>query len=167
MAKIFLTGLLLFTLSGCSPKYGIHKSYAFTRKTTAGNIPVDQNNQPLSTGVQQTHFIYIETPNDIVKPVWDTAWVNGAAYFIEPFKIIANEVQLGKVKDGEEEISFTAEPGHALWQLMLKPVTLTAPAQQEMEQTLPAMVLLSGIWKGKKVTYRIKEETELATVFGQ
>ena len=87
---IVILYILLLAVAGCSSKYDIYKTYAFSRKITAGNIPVDQNNNPTTSGVQKAHLVYIETKADVLKPIWDTAWVDGVANSIEPIKIIQN-----------------------------------------------------------------------------
>src|SRR5215204_347490 len=95
---VFIFYILLFAVIGCSSKYDIYKTYAFSRKITAGNIPVDQNNNPTTSGVQKAHLVYIETRADVIKPIWDTAWVDGVANSIQPIKIVQDKFSPGKTK---------------------------------------------------------------------
>ena len=164
--RLFLfTYLLFFTLFGCSQKYGIIKTHSYTKKMTAGNIPVDENNRPLTSGVQKIHLVYIETNID-EKPAWDTAWIEGKTYSTQLLKIAQDQIIIGKLKDGERDVIIQPEPGNILWQLMLTPVqqTQNSYALSTKDQN---DILLRGIWKNKRVLYKVKGQTELATVFGE
>lgn len=167
MRQLFLSihCLLLFVLLGCSQKYGITKSYAFTRTQTAGTIRVDDQNRPQSKGVKKIYLIYLEMEDTISKPQWDTAWIEGAAFSIQPLKIEQENIVIGKTATDQKEISLTAKPGYRLWQLLLTPISFSTQINDIQDQTKEPAVTLSGSWRGEKVNYKIKGVTELERVF--
>ena len=164
---VFILYILILTLSGCSSKYGIRKTYAFSRQITAGNIPVDHNNSPTTSGVQKAHLVYIETKADEKKPTWDTAWVEGVAYGIEPIRIVQDVISLGKTKDESTNVEIKATNGNVLWQLLLKPLAATATFNTIIDKTGEHPIVLRGVWNNKQVQFIIKEEIELATTFSE
>lgn len=157
--------LLFFTLFGCSQKYGIIKTHSYTKKMTAGNIPVDENNRPLTSGVQKIHLVYIETKTD-EKPAWDTAWIEGKTYATELLKITQDQINIGKIKDGDKDVIVQPQPGNTLWQVMFTPVPPTN-FSKTLSTKNPTEILLRGFWKNERVIYKVKGQTELATVFGE
>lgn len=161
--NILTIGLAVFILQGCSPKYGIEKSYAFRRTITMGNIPVDQNNFPTMSGVQEAHLVFLETTS-IAQPAWDTAWIRGNAYSIKHYKIEEEKLNLGRTKDSDIEIKIVADQHNTLWQLLMTPLK---QSRYEKETAKKNSIVLSGLWRGKRVYYTIKEETELAPIFGE
>ena len=131
---------------------------------TAGNIPVDDNNKPRTSGVQKAHLIYIETGPDTTLPKWDTAWVDGTAFSTSVVRIIQEKVEIGKTKSGEKDVVIQPAEGNILWQIMLNPLQVAHKANEHISKNA---VVLSGVWKKRRVNYDIKEETELAPVFGE
>jgi len=167
MRQLFLSihCLLLFLLFGCSQKYGITKSYAFTRTQTAGTVPVDDQNRPQSKGLKKTYLIYLEMEDTISKPQWDTAWIEGAAFSVEPLKIEQENIVIGKAAADQKEIALSAKAGSVLWQLLLTPISFSTQTSDIQDKTKELAVVLSGTWKGEKVKYKIKEVTELERTF--
>ena len=157
--------LLLFFLFGCSQKYGINKSYAFIRTQTAGTIPVDAQNRPQSKGVKKIYLIYLETEDTISKPQWDTAWIEDAAFSVQPLKIEQENIVIGKTATDQKEISLTAKPGYRLWQLLLTPINSSTQSNDTQNKTKQQEIVLAGNWKGEKVKYKIKGVTELERIF--
>ena len=164
---VFIYISMLLALTGCSHRYGIQSQHAFIRKMTAGNIPVDNQGRPQSSGIQTAHLVYLELADTIDKPQWDTAWIKGTAYTIQPFKITQLPVTPGKVKETQEPVNLTAGPGNSLWQLLLTPLTKATPTEEIITKMKQHPIVLSGWWRGKKAMYTIKEQTELETVFGE
>ncbi len=100
LTSLFVLFFLVTGFCGCTQKYGIIKSHAYVRETTAGNIPVDQNNNPTSSGVRKNHIIYVETDSSKRPiPKWETAWVEGVSYSIEQIAVKNAEVNLGALKN--------------------------------------------------------------------
>lgn len=166
--KLFLLSyILIFALGGCSHKYGISKAHAYSRKVTAGNIPVDNAGRPTDPSVQKVHIVFIETAGD--KPAWDTAWIEGKAYAIQPLKIEQGKtpLKIGKTKDEKTDVVVELREGNSLWQLMLTPAHAARPSENVYNKTTKNAVVLSGTWKTQRVTYGIKDQTELATIFSE
>ncbi len=153
---------------GCTQKYGIVKTHSYVREITAGNIPVDQNNTPTSSGVRKNHIIYVETQsNSETTPEWQAAWVEGVSYNIEPIVIQKAAVHLGPLKNGTEEVVVKAKKGNQLWQLMLGKKMDLQP-----DSTLKALIqknkiVITGKWKGSPFNYPIEAEQQLAKTFGE
>ena len=165
---LFVLFFLVTGFCGCTQKYGIIKSHAYVRETTAGNIPVDQNNIPTSAGVRTNHIIYVETDSSRRPiPQWETAWVDGVSYSIEPIAVKNAEVNLGQLKNEAKEAVVKAKEGNELWQLML-----TKKNGLEANATLKEMIeknkiVITGQWKGNPFSYKISEQQQLAKVFGE
>jgi len=134
---------------------------------TAGNIPVDENNQPLTSGVQKVHLVYIEARADLPEPIWDSAWIDGSAYLIRPIKLLQDKIDLGKTKEGGQNITLQAEKENALWQLMLNPLLRIEYNEEQDKKIKEHSIILTGLWKNKRVNYTIKNQIELETIFGQ
>lgn len=163
--SLVLSCLLLLTFFGCSHKYGINKTYAYTRSVTAGNIPVDQQNRPQTKGVQRTYLLYLEIEDTINQPQWDTAWVNSAAFTIQPLKIGKDSITIGKTSTDQKTVSLKAASGYSLWQLLLTPAASFTQNSEGQDEPAENRILLSGLWKGKRVNYHIKEMIELERIF--
>ena len=162
---LLLSSILLFTIFGCSQRYGINKNYAFSRTTVAGTIPVDQQGKPQDNGVKKTYLIYLEIEDTVSKPRWDTAWIGNSAFTIAPFKIEQDSITIGKTATNQESVSLSARPGYILWQLLLTPLLRSPQSNTLSKNAATDEVVLSGLWKTKRVRYSIKGVTELEKLF--
>ena len=162
MRRSLLLFLFLCFVFGCATKYGIRKTYAYTRTVTAGNIPVNDQGHPQAKGAQKTYLVYIETEDTITKPQWDTAEILNSKFRIQPLKIDQDIITIGRSAQGQTEISLKAQPGWQLWQLLLTPLPSSPQIIDKQENS---EILISGQWKGKAVSYRIKEIIELEKLF--
>ena len=156
---LFFLYILNVAIFGCSHKYGIKKSYAYTRTMTAGNIPIE--------GVQRTYLIYLEMEDTISKPQWDTAWVDSTAFTIAALKIAQENITIGKTAIDQQEVTIKAQPGNTLWQLLLTPLPHSLQLVEIQNKLESNKVVLVGTWKGKNVSYTIKEIVELERIFMQ
>jgi hypothetical protein len=156
--------LLLLFFSNCTLKYGIKRSYAFSRESVAGTVPVDQDNHPLSSGVSRMHLIYIETAKDAPPPVWQNAWTGKEVYSIQAIEIKEPQLDLGKSKSGKD-IVIKRKEGRRLWQLMLTLVTGRSPGPALSELIQKNAIVLTGTWKDQEITYTISREEELPKLF--
>ena len=164
---LFFLYILNVAIFGCSHKYGIKKSYAYTRTMTAGNIPVDDQNRPQIKGVQRTYLIYLEMEDTISKPQWDTAWVDSTAFSIAALKIAQENITIGKTAFDQQDVTLKAQPGNTLWQLLLTPLPHSLQLAETQNKLESNKVVLVGTWKGKNVSYTIKEIVELERIFMQ
>jgi hypothetical protein len=168
LTSLFVLFFLVTGFCGCTQKYGIIKSHAYVRETTAGNIPVDQNNNPTTPGVRKNHIIYVETDSSRRPiPEWETAWVEGVSYSIEPIAVKNAEVNLGALKNEVQEVVVKAKEGNELWQLMLTKKNGIEPDPILKEMIEKNKIVITGHWKGTPFSYKISEEKQLAKVFGE
>jgi len=158
---LFFSLLLLICFCTKAQSYNIVKSQAFYRTRTAGNIAVDENGHPVSSGVSTDFLIYIETKGTTL-PQWETAYIDGLPYSIRTAEVTSTPVKLGSLKGQNEPITITKGPNTQLWQLLL------SPQHTESRQTGKVNTLtLSGEFRNKKFTYRITRVQELAKRFNQ
>lgn len=153
---------------GCTQKYGIVRTHTYVRENTAGNIPVDQNNNPTAPGVRKNHIIYVETDSSSgTIPEWQAAWVEGVPYNVEPIAIKKGEVNLGPLKNETKEVVVKAKKGNQLWQLMLgNKIEMEADTTLK-ELTQKNKIVITGKWKGSLFNFPIAEEQQLAKTFGE
>ena len=156
--------LLLIVLFGCSNKYGINKTYAFTRTQTAGNIPVDHQNRPQTSGIKRTYLIYIELKDTISKPQWDTARINDITFIVQPLKIGQDSLRIGNSVNGQTPIILSPKDGYVMWQLLLTPIVSSTQPSDAQDKWISTDVILSGVWSGERVKFRIKEIKELERI---
>ena len=172
MQRSLNTFLFLIALGtyfcGCTQKYGIVKTHTYVREITAGNIPVDQNNNPTTSGVRKNHIIYVETGSSSETiPEWQAAWVEGIPFNVEPIVIKKGEVHLGPLKNETKEVVIKSKKGNQLWQLMLgNKIELEADSTLK-ELTQKNKIVITGKWKGSPFNYPIAEEQQLAKTFGE
>jgi len=161
---LFLICFAIFGFFACSQKYGINKTYAYTRTITAGNISVDDQNRPQTKGVQRNYVLYIET-EATGQPLWDTAWINGEAFTIQPLKITTDSIVIGRTAKSLETVSLKPRSGYSLWQLLLTPSLSSTQHNDPQEKRAKTEILLLGGWKGKRVKFREKNIIELERIF--
>ena len=141
------------------PYAPITKAYAFVEIQTAGNVPVDDNGNQMQAAQTKVYTLYIET-NGNALPVWKTASTSDMVFTLaKPEKVINQPVTVGTEKETGKILKISATKGKTLWSIEMgegKPKKSTNRSVNKM--------LLEGIYKGKKITYPIKEIHELESL---
>lgn len=158
----------LYTLYGCSHKYGIAKASSFTQASVAGTIPVGADNQPLTSGISNNYLIFIETTSDLHVPEWKTAWVNNKPYPIMAVKVKSDTLNLGRIRNTQQQVLLTPKKHQQLWQLVLLNNTSTQQEVQEApKKANEKNIVLTGTWQHQPFTYTLSKIQQLETQFGQ
>jgi hypothetical protein len=160
-APVFLFfSLLLLSFCSQSQPHNIIKSWAFVRTSIAGTVQTDDNGIP-SRGTARDYLIYIETKGTPL-PQWETAFLDGLPYTVSTIEITQTPVNLGQLKGQKKSVTISKGEGNQLWQLIITPQQAT---EREEQASNPASIVLSGRFKNKAFTYRIRNIRELAKRF--
>lgn len=147
--------------AACSSNYGIGKARAYVREKIAGTIPVDDNGQPLSSGVSEEHLLFVETDPAQAAPAFATVWINGKPYSVQPVKMNPAGQVIGKTAKGEG-VSVSAKEGRTLWQLVLTPKQESLAARPSLlKKVAEKKIVLTGTWREKDFVYAFDKEERL------
>jgi len=106
MMKLFLLLNLLLSLlffSSCAQnRYGIQKTYAFSKESFRGNIPVDEKGNTLLNSSDTIHFIFIETKKEDSLIV-HTAWDDKQSFSVVVFPVEQKMLDVGKRKTDDKK----------------------------------------------------------------
>lgn len=151
--SIFILILSAFFLPACTQtKSSIRNSYAFFRMFIPGNLPVDDNGNPLH-GPYPVRIIYIETSGAAtpkVESVQCGKWMFEGSVFAEE-KV---PVVVGKSKATGKDVVISPRKGNKLWRVELTPTT-------EIRLSPNKNIVVRGVLGGRKFTRVISKETEL------
>jgi hypothetical protein len=154
---IFLTffiNFLLLTSCLTAQQQGIVKAYAYYRHSVAGTIPAEDSGKSINNGIRIQYFIYVETKKEDV-PEWDKVTINGNSFTFKVQEVRGNVVKPGRLRNDTQEVTIKKKPGNQLWQLLL------TPTKMEYSKNVDS-IILSGRWKNKAFTYKIKNVQQLA-----
>ena len=105
---------LIFWLSSCAQSKNIVvKKYAFYTVLIPGNIPVDENNNPIHN-VDTSVVVYVETKEKDI--VWTRAFINGKEKKVIPFLLKDTAVIAGYDRVTQQPIRISTK-GKYLWRL--------------------------------------------------
>lgn len=142
-----------FLLTGCAQtKTTIQNTYAFFRIFIPGNLPVDDNGNPLR-GTYPVRIIYIETRGPATPDIESVQ--HGDNMF--DASVFAEEkvpVVVGTSKSTGKNVIITPRKGNKLWRVELTPTT-------EMRRSANNNITIMGKLSGKRFTRVISKETEL------
>jgi hypothetical protein len=136
-------------------KYAIKNIYAIYKVHLPGNIALDENGKEISSR-DTLNFIFIESPTKGIH--WDTAWKNGKTYFILPTLIDTNSFDAGTVAMTNQNMVIHTSGNNKLWQLQLILSERSVPPPSEL---VPGEILLRGIYQGKRIFQKVKNQLEL------
>ena len=148
---------LLFLSSCAQNRYGIQKTYAYSKESFMGNIPVDEKGNALLKGSDTIHFIFIETKKEdslIVQTAWDDK---------QSFSVIVSPVQermleVGKRKTDEKKVIIQTLTENRFWKLELQP---QGSANYHPANVPHGIIVLEGEYKGRNFKLKIKNQVEL------
>jgi hypothetical protein len=164
--SLVLTIFCLFSFCGYTQtKYGIVRFHAFVQESAGGNIPVDENGNPMHSGIHTNHFLFAETTGKTL-PKFDTVYTNDRVYSVQAVEIKSGKKSIGKLKDAIKSTQLIAKRGNRLWQLVLNETGNTPPKKL---QSLLAKnkVVVTGKLKTTKFTLPIQNLKQLETIFLQ
>jgi hypothetical protein len=120
-----------------------------------GNIAIDNNGNSISQ--QDTlNVIYLETGPSKIQ--WKEVWKDNKYYSVIVTAIVQSSIDAGIDKKTNEKISLRARDGNTLWKLSLVPAEKfhSAPSRY-----LRGEIILTGIYRGKKITQKIDAAREV------
>ncbi len=155
---IFCTNF--FALSSCAQtKNLIVRSDAYYVIPIPGNIPVDDNGNPLELKRDTVFTVYIEAKSSGIQ--WEKAWKNGRYFSIIPAVIKKSKVEVGETKTENKKIVLTPQKGNTLWQLELSDDN---KHQKSPQSLLSGGILLKGKWNNQSSFFhKITRLTEMAS----
>jgi hypothetical protein len=157
---VFVLLIIIGCTAAAQAQCGTRNARAFLEVRFPGNIPVDENRQPMGKRVDSTFTLYLESP---AKDITGSAWIGGRLYNLVASPVdAANALELGKEKRSGKKVVLTKPAAHrTLWRLELQPAARNkkAPAKAGANQVL--LQLNAG---GKKCIQTIRPITELAVL---
>jgi hypothetical protein len=152
MRNLLLLLFLFLFLNACSQtKSGIRKSYAFFQLSFPGNIPVDDNGNPMR-GADTLRFVYMECSGNKA-PAISSVQYNNRMYDAAVFPAGKTPATPGIKKGSNEKVVLKPAAGNSLWRIELTPIERKAAPQKGM--------IIKGALNGRPFTSTIKKEIEL------
>lgn len=112
----YLVVVFLFISCSSAKNYGIFKVYEsiiYTKQEFVGNIPIDDNGNPLQKGYWLQHIIVVEVKGDVL-PKWENLLINGKENSINFSSINDTIFNLGKEKNTLTNINIYPKNGGKL-----------------------------------------------------
>lgn len=134
----------------------IRKTYGYYSERLPGNIPVDQQGNPLPGFGPDTIYTFF-ADSKAAGIIWDTAWIGEKAYTIVAEKIRLNSIEAGIEKSNGQPIVIKAGNGGILWRLdlvLLDTVTRSRDLPKKW-------ITIKGSCKGKSFEMKISNLIEL------
>ncbi len=151
---VFLAIIFSISMQSCSQTNKVvRKSIAYRSVRNAGTIAVDDNGNPISSGIDTAFVVYVETGSR--KMVWESAEYNGNKYSIAPVIAAERPVIVGINKKTGEQLKFIPDAGNTVWKLELlsgQPIGIA---------TQKGVILLKGKYGNSAFLYTIKKLTEV------
>ena len=148
---------LIFFSSCAQNRYGIQKTYAYSKESFMGNIPVDEKGNALLKGSITIHFIFIETRKKdslIVHSAWD----DKQSFSVAVFPVEQKMVDVGKRKTDEKKVIIQTLTENRLWKLELQP---QGGANYHSTIVPHGIIILEGEYRGRIFKLKIKDQVEL------
>lgn len=155
---LFYSFLCTGLLACAQSKYGVKNLYATYTVHLPGNVAVDKDGNTIATR-DTLNVIYIETSSDEIQ--WKRAWKDEKTYSILITLITTSSLDVGVNKITNEKMILRAAEGNKLWELRLIPDEKKFAAPSKI---LPGEIILEGIYRGKKFTQKIGQQTELNSI---
>lgn len=160
MKIIFVLLLIAAACVSCAQqKVSIKKMYAFNQLRFPGNIPVDDNGNPLITGPDTVIYIYIETSG--TAPGWQNAIINGRTYAVSATPVYSVPVDIGISEQNGQPISISAGKESKLWQIMLSLRDAWHKIPPTQPSHAPEEIILEGTYNGKPFKKIIMKQVTL------
>ncbi|MGB8190363.1 MAG: hypothetical protein WCF67_00530 [Chitinophagaceae bacterium] len=151
LSIIFFSAACL--LSACAQtKTGIQNTYAYFSISFPGNIPVDENGNPLK-GPDTMRVIYIETSGK-AKPVIKSVQYGNVEFSAAVFAEEKYPVAIGKAQTSNQNIMLSPRKGNTLWRVELASLR-ALPSKSKS-------IIVKGTLNGRAFTRTILKEQELA-----
>ena len=148
---------LLFLSSCAQNRYGIQKTYAYSKESFRGNIPVDEKGNPLLNSSDTIHFIFIETKKED-SLIIHTAWDDKHSFSVVVSAVEEKMLDVGKRKTDEKKVIIQTSTQNRLWKLELQP---QSGANFHPIIVPHGIIILEGEYRGKNFKMKIKNLTEL------
>jgi hypothetical protein len=144
-------------------KNNITKFYGYIRETIAGNIQVDENRNPINSGVDHLQYFYAETTGKFL-PQWNTIYTRFGAFAIQATEVDSSKMVIGVIKNNNKTATIIRKRGNRLWQLNLVPIKAGTPANiAALLKKNDAVVLTQ--FGNKQFMHTIAKEIELEPLF--
>jgi hypothetical protein len=155
MIRTFLTLTFLSLLfSACAQtRTGIQKAHAFFKVSIPGNIPVDEQGNPMKRD-DTVRVIYMEC-SGAAKPEINEVLYPGKAYTASVFEE-KSSVQVGNENYNNSPLSVKPAKGNTLWR-----VELTPSGAKKTPRT--NKIIIKGARNGRTFSQVIEGETQLAS----
>ena len=146
-------GILIFT-SCAQPLYSLHRGYAFFKKSTPGNIQVDEKGNEIKPGIDTVRFIFIEWKGKL-SPTIDSVQYRNKIFNASVFPVEQAYVEVGQEKISGENIILKPAMGNTLWRILL------ASTNKKPSFAEKAVIRLKGKKNGRPFEWVIDKEIEL------
>jgi hypothetical protein len=144
-------------------KNNVVKIYAYIQETIAGNIQVDENRNPINSGVDHVHYIYAETTGKLL-PQWNTIYTHYGVFAIQAELIDSAKITVGQIKNSSKTATIMHKRGNRLWKLNLIPIKAATPTNISALLTKNDAVMLTQ-FGSKHFVHTIAKEIQLEPLF--
>lgn len=110
-----------------------------------------------SESEEPKHFIYIEMPKDSL-PIWDSAILNNKKYIVHFSKVETFPITIGKRMSDGKMVVLKTSPDTDIWFTDFEP---TSDKFSDKDVIAKVPVIFKGMFRGRKLTYKIITEVEL------
>jgi hypothetical protein len=148
-----LVVIVMFTACA-QPLHGIQKGYAFFKKSTPGNIQVDENGNEVKRGEDTVRFIFIEWKGKF-SPAIDIVLYRNEIFNASIFPVEQSQVEVGQEKISGENITLKPTRGNTLWRIIL------TKANKKNSPTANDKIILKGKKNGQPFQWVIHKEVEI------
>jgi len=146
-------GILIFT-SCAQPLYSLHRGYAFFKKSTPGNIQVDEKGNEIKPGIDTVRFIFIEWKGKLSPPI-DIVLYKNKIFTVSVFPVEQAYIEVGQEKISGENIILKPAKGNTLWRIVL------TSAIKRNSAIANDRIILKGKKNGKPFQWAIDKEIEI------
>jgi len=143
-------------------KAPVVKFYAYVQETSGGNIEVDENGNPLSSGSGSVHTLYAEVTGKS-SPTWEKVYTSNGNFVVQTEPIPSGKINVGKRKSDSKNVLISAKRGATLWKLELVPSKVKTPAN--IGKLLKKhQVVITTSFRNKQILHVVTKEIVLQPI---
>jgi len=143
-------------------KAPVVKFYAYVQETSGGNIEVDENGNPLTSGSGTVNSLFAEVTGKS-SPSWEKGYTSHGKFVLQAEVIPSGRVNGVKKKSDSKNVLISAKRGATLWKLELVPSKVKTPAN--IGKLLKKhQVVITTSFRNKQILHVVTKEIVLQPI---